>query len=306
MKNIVIMILAGLLLAACGNSYEETKRISRQQRLEEARKDSAALKIAVMPTLDCLPLYVARHYQLFDTLNGGVRLKYYTAQMDCDSALERGRVEGAVTDLVRAMNMDRKGTKMRYWAVTNAYWQLVTNRNARIKQLKQLEDKMVAMTRYSVTDMLADRATDSAKLDKDHVFKVQVNDVFVRMQMLQNNIMDALCLTEPQASQARQMKHPVVLDTKSLDWQMGVIVFNEKEMQRHGRAKQLGLFVKAYDQACDSLNKYGLMHYRTIIKNRCHLKKEQLDALPKDLKFPHAKAPRQKDIDVVTKWLEKK
>ena len=306
MKKITITILACLLLIACGQSYEETKRITREQRREAARKDSAALKVAVMPTLDCLPLYVAQHHQLFDTLNGGVRLKYFKAQMDCDSALERGRVEGAVTDLVRAMNMDRKGTKIRYVAVTNAYWQLVTNRNARIKQLKQLEDKMVAMTRYSVTDMLADRAVDSAKLDKDHVFKVQVNDVFVRMLMLQNNIMDALCLTEPQASQARQMKHPVVLDTRSLNWQMGVIAFREHEMRRHERAKQLALFVKAYNQACDSLNKYGLMHYRDVIKKRCQLKAEQVDALPKDLKFPHAKGPLQQDIDVVTNWLDKK
>ena len=306
MKHIVIMILAGLLLTACGNSYEETKRATRQQRLAEARKDSAALKIAVMPTLDCLPLYVAQHYQLFDTLNGGVRLKYYTAQMDCDSALERGRVEGAVTDLVRAMNMDRKGTKMRYVTVTNAYWQLVTNRNARIKQLKQLEDKMVAMTRYSVTDMLADRATDSAKLDKDHVFKVQVNDVFVRMQMLQNNIMDALCFTEPQATMARQMKHQVVLDTRSLGWQMGVMAFNEKEMRCQAHSKQLTLFVDAYNHACDSINKYGVLHYRSLIKERCRMKNEQIDELPKDMKYPHAKGPRQQDIDVVTKWLEKK
>ena len=306
MKKIALTILACLLLIACGQSYEETKRITREQRKEAARKDSAALKIAVMPTLDCMPLYVAQHYQLFDTLYGGVRLKYFKAQMDCDSALERGRVEGAVTDLVRAMNMDRRGTKMRYVAATNAYWQLVTNRNARIKQLKQLEDKMVAMTRYSVTDMLADCAVDSSKLDKDHVFKVQVNDVFVRVLMLQNNIMDALCLTEPQASQARQMKHPVVLDTRSLNWQMGVIAFREHEMRRQGRSKQLALFVKAYNQACDSLNRYGVLHYRSIIKKRCQLKDEQVDALPKDLKFPRAKGPRQHDIDIVTKWLEKK
>ena len=255
MKNLIILFIGVLLMAACGQSYEETKRLTRQQRMEAARKDSAALKVAVMPTLDCLPLYVAQHYNLYDTLRGGVRLKYYKAQMDCDTAMERGRVEGAVTDLVRAMRMAKQGTKVRYVATTNAYWQLVSNRNSRVKQVKQLDDKMIAMTRYSVTDMLADAAIDSAKLDKDRVFKVQVNDVFVRVQMLQNNIMDVLCLTEPQATWARTMKNPVVLDTRDLGWQMGVIAFREKEMQRQARGKQLELFVKAYNQACDSINK---------------------------------------------------
>lgn len=293
-----------LLIAACGQSYEETKRLTRQQRQEAARKDSAALKIAVMPTLDCLPLYVAQHHELFDTLNGGVRLKFFMAQMDCDTALERGRVEGMVTDLVRAASIAKRGTKMRYVATTNAYWQLVTNRNSRIRQLKQLDDKMVAMTRYSVTDMLTDYAVDSAKLDKDHVFKVQVNDLSVRMQMLQNNIMDALYLTEPQATVARTMKHAVVLDTRSLGWQMGVLVFREKEMQRQARSKQLDLFVKAYNQACDSINKYGLTHYRDIIVKRCRLKKEMVDSLPKN-QYAHAAGPRQEDFAIVEKWMEK-
>ena len=303
MKKTVLIILGVLLLAACGQSYEETKRLTTQQRREAAKKDSAALKVAVMPTLDCLPLFVAQHYNLYDTLRGGVRLKLYKAQMDCDTALERGRVEGMVTDLVRAVRIAKKGTKIRYVAATNAYWQLVSNRNSRVKQVKQLDDKMIAMTRYSVTDMLADAAIDSAKLDKDHVFKVQVNDVFVRVQMLQNNIMDVLCLTEPQATWARTMKNPVVLDTRDLGWQMGVIAFREKEMLRQARGKQLELFVKAYNQACDSINKYGVAHYREIINSRFKLKAELVDSLPKDLKFAHAEGPRQEDMERAEKWL---
>ena len=92
MKKIFYVIITLLLLIACGQSYEETKRQNRQQRREAMRKDSAALKIAVMPTLDCLPLYVAEYYQLFDTINGGVRLKYFKAQIDCDTAIERQRM----------------------------------------------------------------------------------------------------------------------------------------------------------------------------------------------------------------------
>ncbi len=306
MKKLVTIIWLCLLFAACGQSYEETKRITRQQRREAAKKDSAALKIAVMPTLDCLPLYVAQYYELYDTLQGGVRLKFYRAQMDCDTAIERGRVEGAVTDLVRAVSMTKRGTELRYVATTNAYWQIVTNRNSRIRQLKQLDEKMVAMTRYSVTDMLTDFAVDSAKLDHDHVYKVQVNDLNVRMQMLQNNIIDALCLTEPQATMARLMKHHIVLDTRDFNWRMGVIAFREKEMRRDKRAKQLAQFIKAYNQACDSINKYGIARYKDVLRQRFKLEKEQVDSLPKDIKYTHAKGPRQNDVEVVTKWLEKK
>ena len=248
-KGFAMALLAAvtvLLMVACGQSYEETKRITREQRREAFRRDSAALKIAVMPTLDCLPLFVAQQYELFDSVEGGVRLKFYMAQMDCDTAIQRGRVEGVVTDLVRAMRIDQQGVKMRYVAATNAYWQLVTNRNARIKQLKQLDDKMVAMTRYSATDLLTDCARDSVKLAAERFYKVQINDLNVRVQMLMNNEIDALWLPEPQATQARIMKHSLVLDSRNVSLNLGIMAFREKEMRRQARAKQLALLIKAF------------------------------------------------------------
>ena len=307
-NKLIPLALACLLLAACGQSYEETKRIARESQREAARRDSAALKIAVMPTLDCLPLYVAQHHQLLDTLRGGVRLKRFTAQMDCDTALERGRVEGAVTDLVRAVRLSRQGTKMRYLATTNAYWQLVANRNARIHQLKQLDDKMVAMTRYSVTDLLTDRVIDSVKLKEERLYKVQINDVNVRLQMLQNNEMDALWLTEPQATQARVLKNAVVFDSRTLKMQPGVLAFREQEMRRQARSAQLALLVKAYNQACDSINKYGFGHYRDLIAQYCNMRKELVDSLPdvRQNKYVHVRGPRQEEMTLVEQWLDKK
>ncbi|MBR4920231.1 MAG: ABC transporter substrate-binding protein [Prevotella sp.] len=306
MKKIVFAIIGLMLLVACGQSYEETKRQNRQQRREAIRKDSAALKVAVMPTLDCLPMYVAEYYQLFDTLNGGVRLKHFMAQIDCDTAMERNRVEGTVTDLVRALRMTKRGIPLRYVAATNTYWQLITNRHSRVHQLKQLDDKMIAMARFSVTDMLSDLIVDSLKLREEHVFRVQINDLSVRMQMLQNNEMDALFFPEPWATKARMGKNIVVFDTRKPDMQMGVIAFRDKEMRRPERHKQLELFVKAYNAACDSINKYGFRHYRDLIVKNCGVEAAVVDSLPKDIKYQHAIGPRQKDIERAQNWLSKK
>ena len=305
MKHTTIIIAALLLFVACGQSYEETKRISREQRREAMRLDSAALKIAVLPTLDCLPLFVAEQEHLLDTLNGGVRLKMYQAQMDCDTALERKRVEGMVTDLVRAVRINNSGTKIRYVAVTNAYWQLIGNRLSRVKQIKQLNDKIVGMTRYSLTDMLCDRVADSLKIPREHLFKVQLNDIKVRMLMLQNNEIDALWLTEPQATMARLYKNPVIYDSREDNLQPGILAFREKEMRRQARGKQLSLFIRAYNQACDSINKNGVAYYKDIIKERCKMKSSVIDSLPKNIHYAHAVGPRQQDVKAVEQWLQK-
>lgn len=294
-----------MLMTACGQSYEERQRLSRQERLRLAREDSAALKVAVMPTLDCLPLYVARSYNLFDSLGADIRLKYYTAQMDCDTALTGGSVEGSVTDIVRGQRMQRRGTPLAYLTATGAYWQLVTNRNARIRNLKHLDDKMLAMTRYSVTDLLGDYAVDSAGLKPERVFRVQINDVCIRLQMLQNNEMDAMLLTEPQATAARMGRHLVLMDTRRMDFRPGVIAFRSDIMEDKNRKRQIDIMVKAYNMACDSINKNGVSAYRALVAGYCRVNENVADSVPSDVKFAHMEAPRRKDIDRADKWLDK-
>ncbi|MBQ8988869.1 MAG: ABC transporter substrate-binding protein [Prevotella sp.] len=307
MRHITIctVVVGLLILAGCGQSYEETKRLSREQQKRLAREDSAALKIAVMPTLDCLPIFIAKDHQMFDTAVD-IRLKRFTAQMDCDTALMRSRVEGAITDLVRAERMKKLGDSLTYFSATNAYWLLVSNRTARITQLKHLDDKMLAMTRYSVTDLLGDLAVDSAKLKTERVFRIQVNDVNVRLKMLENNEMDALLLTEPQATQALLGKHKVLLDTRKEDIQMGAIAFRGKGMDDKNRKHQMEVFLKGYNDACDSINRFGVRHYKDVIRKYYTVSEQALDALPDSLKYMHAVAPRQKDIDRARQWLSKK
>lgn len=293
-----------MLLVGCGMSYEETKRLRQEQQKQALREDSAALKVAVMPTLDCLPMFVAEDREMFDTAVD-IRLKEFTAQMDCDTALQRGRVEMAITDLVRA-EMMKKGQKdklkLSYLTATNAYWLLIGNRNQRITQLKHLDDRMVAMTRYSVTDMLTSMAVDSAKLMPERVFRIQVNDVNVRLDMLENNEMDALLMTEPQVTEALLMKHHTLLDTRKLDMRMGVIVEDSVAMSHPSRQRQREAFVKGYNAACDSLNHYGLKPYYDIIRRHYDVSEQALRRLPDSLKFMQVTVPREKDIEQARQW----
>ena len=305
MKKILWIIAIICLVVGCGQSYEETKRISRLQRQKAMREDSAALKVAVLPTLDCLPIYLAEDHQLFDTAVD-IRLKLFTAQMDIDTALANHRVEVAVSDLVRVERLKKQGDSLKYLTSTNAYWQLVTNRNARILDLKHLDDKMLAMTRYSVTDLLGDLAVDSGKLKSERVFRIQINDVNVRLKMLENNEMDALILTEPQAAVARMLKHKVLMDTRKLDMEMGVIVVQREGMNGENRAKQLRAFMRGYNKACDSINQYGIASYAPLITKYCHVKPEALKQIDKDLKFHRIALPREEDVEKAKSWLSKK
>lgn len=303
-KHIVIFIISTLILTACGQSYEEAKKQSKAEYEKKKKEDSLALKIGVLPTLDCLPLYVAKEQCLFDTAKADIRLKQFMSQIDCDAALKAGKTEGCITDIVRGQHMKAKGTALDYVGATNAYWQLISNRKARIRSIKQLNDKMIAMARFSATALLADYATDSVKLKPEEVFKVQINDVALRLQMLLNNEMDATMLTEPQATTARIYKNDVLMDSRDKDMRFGVIAFRTKALDDKRRKQQLQEFLKGYNAACDTINKYGIQHFASILEKYYKIDNRTLKALPK-IKFEHATPPRQKDIDAADKWLKR-
>lgn len=306
MRRLLWIIVAVAAFAACGQSTEERKRLSRAERIRLQKEDSAAFKVAVMPTLDCLPLYVARWHGLFDSLNADVRLRRFTAQMDCDTALAGGSVEAGVTDVVRAQRLVGLGVPLVYVSATDAYWLLVANRNSRIRELKQLYDKMLAMTRYSATDLLGDHAVDSAKVKEGRVFRVQINDVIVRLEMLRNNEMDAMFLTEPQATAALLMKHNAIMDSRKLGLRLGAVVVRGDRLADDNRKKQLEAFKRAYDMACDSINKYGVGHYRRLVGEFCGVDAAVADSIGTKVKFSHIVPPRKSDIERADKWLETK
>lgn len=235
--SIMICLVSALLLgmASCGDSQQKRLRLSKQEKARLDSIDRASLKVGVMPTLDCLPVYLAYEDSIFLKQGVTVHLYRYNAQMDCDTAIARKRVEGTVTDLVRAARLQKQGTQLFYPVSTNLYWQLITNRKARISELKQLSDKMIAMTRHSATDYLSTLVIDSVKTKYD-VYRVQINDLNIRLRMLLNNEMDAAWMPEPYATQARMAKHVALADSRDKNLQLGVIAFRSK-LKREPRRK---------------------------------------------------------------------
>lgn len=305
MRHYWLLFITIIFISACGQSDEQKIRLSAQEKAILKTEDSLALKVGVVPTIDCLPIFVAKELRMFDTLGVDVRLRMFNAQMDCDTALAGGSVEGSVTDLVRAFKLEGEGTMLTFPISTNQYWQLITNRSARLRELKQLNDKMLALTRFSATDYLADYALDSVKLKHDYVYRPQINDIQIRLNMILNNEMDAMFLPEPQATVARMAKHKVIMDSRDKNIYFGVIAFRHDDIQESRRHKQLAYFIKAYDMAVDSINRYGTKHYSNIIQRYCNVKKNVADSLP-SMKFLHHAAPRQIDIEKAKTWLTSK
>jgi NitT/TauT family transport system substrate-binding protein len=97
--------------------------------------------------------------------------------------------------------------------------------------------------------------------------------------MLENGIMDAMLLPEPQATQARLGGHHVLMDTDSMGLHLGVIVFSKEALADTARQGQVERFVRVYQMARDSVAARGLGYYRKLIVDHCHVRQEIVDSI---------------------------
>lgn len=226
--------------------------------------DSLSLKVAVFQRLDCLPVFVAEDCGIFDSLGVDVKLYRLTSQLDCEKLFLDNRIDGAFLDsefaesLVSGKILRRYATKLR--------WRLVTNKKARVNKISQLADKMVAMTRHSATDFLCDKMLDSVKGRKEDFFRIQVNDVDLRLKMLLNNEIDAAWLPEPQSFVAVKNGGVILMDSYSCDENMSGLFFLKSDFADDRKKRQIEKFLCAYELATERIGKNSKEEYADLIK----------------------------------------
>lgn len=299
MKRInYLLILAVLTFVSCGKSDKELQAERQAQKLAEREAYQKAYKIAVMPTMDCLPAYLLKDSLLYDTAKVDIRLCRFNAQMDCDTAMIGGSVQAAFSDLVRTERLKhRNKVLMHYLTDTNLNWQLIADKDSKLKQLSDLSDKIVAMTRFSGTDLLTDMAVKKAK-PKYQVFRVQVNDVLVRLAMLQNHEIDAYWFSEPQITKALAADNNSLFNSEDAGVYLGVVAIMDKVRRQDEEAA----FAAAYDKAVEQINKNGVKYYSALIQKYMKVDESVVRALP-DIKYTKIGPPRKADLLMARNFL---
>ena len=299
MKRInYLLILAVLMLVSCGKSDKELQAERQAQKLAEREAYQKAYKIAVMPTIDCLPAYLLKDSLLYDSAKVDIRLCRFNAQMDCDTAMIGGSVQAAFSDLVRTERLKhRNKVLMHYLTDTNLNWQLVADKGSKLKKLSDLSDKIIAMTRYSGTDLLTDMVVKKAK-PKYQVFRVQINDVLVRLAMLQNHEIDAYWFAEPQVTKALSADNNSLFNSKDAGVHLGVVAIMDKVRRQDEEA----VFADAYNKAVELINKNGVKYYSALIQKYMKVDETVVRALP-DIKYTKIGPPRKADLIMARNYL---
>lgn len=243
-KLIYILSFLGLigLFGSCG----QTEKVKMDT-------DSTALKLGVLPTMECLPFYYADSIGIFDSLGIDVKLVTFEAAMDADTAFVNGCIDGIVTDLVKECIWRGNGDTAHVAMVGDLRLWLVTAPKARLLKAESIKEKIIGITRHSSVDYFADKILESVKLQNTELNKPQINNLRLRGLMVDQDQYDGAILPEPYASEAVARGAKRLTGTEDLKLtNLLCVLFNDSVSQV--RKDEIQKIRQAYDMAVLALN----------------------------------------------------
>lgn len=228
------------------------------------------LCIALVPTVEALPLYAAQAEGLFDSLGLSVRLLTYQAAMDADTAFWRGEANMLLTDLVKTVLWQETDSTLSIVLQADLGLSLVVTPECDVRRAEDLNEKIIALTRHSALDFAADQILANVGLDEKAMNRPQINNIDLRRSMTDQRQYDGAFLPQPYAAIALEHGARLIATDGADANPMVALIARGDTVGRH-----FGALIQAYDLACERINNRGSGALRDL----------PLDVLPTDSLF---------------------
>lgn len=290
--KILYALLAITIFMSCSTKKSNDKPI-------HAGKDTVNLKIAVLPTTDCLPFYVAEDMNIYKKLGLNVEFINYKSILKCNDALEKGLIDGTFTTLPAAMYLkSTKGFDLKLVMRTEGDVDVIASRTKRIKKLSNMRERLVAITRHSTSDYLADEICSITKMPTFEILRPQINDIIIRRQMLASNQVDAVIIPRPHSEYLLQTGNVKVFSTQNSGIKFGCLAIADTVIKK--KSKQIELLIKGYEQAAKEINRNRKCADTTLIRQYV-IPAAMLDSLSIP-QYPKAQSIKKSDYDKSLQW----
>lgn len=252
-KCIFLTLICCAMLSACGNS---TSQPAAGPVVKKAPAyDTLAVHLALMPTADCLPIFYAQETGIYRKLGLRLQIHTYASQLDCDTALLGGYMDGGYADTQRLE--EGRGQKKNLSVVSEGTdsWQLFVGGSLRVKDVSKLAGRIVAISRESTEKSFCESLIAKTKLKADAVYLTQINDVKLRAHMMGNRQIDAAVLRWPFTALALGAGDKMLAAQTSPVHNNAFVTSATSKRARLDEAS-LTLLKKGYAMAIDSIRTY--------------------------------------------------
>lgn len=223
------------------------------------KPETGTLRIAVLPILDTLPLYVAEAEGYFTARGINVELIPAASAAERDQLLQAGQIDGFITDLVALALYNRDATQVvavRYAMVSTAdfaQFRILAAAQSGITTVEGLRGVPIGVSEGTVIEYVTHRLLEAEGLPTDAITTLAVPKIPDRMALLDAGELRAATLPEPLASLAMQQGAALIVDdTRHPEVSCSLYAFRKEVINQ--QPQTVRAFLAAIDEASAAIN----------------------------------------------------
>lgn len=266
-----------------------------------------SLRVGMMPAVNSIPLIVAESEGYFASEGVAVELEMFHNQLYRETALQTGRIDGSVSDLINAINAAAGGFALQVTSVSDGLFALVSAPGSRIRSLEDWKAAaprpvQVGLLQDSIIFYSAERILQAYGVDPRTIAPISTLQVPTRMEMVVAGQIEAAMLPEPMTRVAMARGAHLIADSSVMDHTPGVLLFTPQAVS--DKAEQIAAFYRAYDRAVRAINA-GPDHFRRLIVDAGGFPPMVRDSMVIP-RFQSARVPTEDEFEDVVEWMRQK
>lgn len=295
---IIIIALSLLLLGACSQKNNET-------RVQEP----VVIKVAVIPVMDTLPMYVAEQEGFYADRNIQVEFIPVGSAPERDQLISAGQADAMVNELLSTIFYNKEEIQVqtvRYARTATKdkpLFQIMVASNSGITSPEGLSNVEIGISEGTVIEYLTDRLLQYQGLTDEEIKTVAVPKISDRMALLATGELQAAMLPDPLTFLAQQQGASIILDDTLIpEFSFSTITFRKAFLDEHAEAVRS--FLAAIEEATEKINAEP-DKYASLLTERELVPAPILEAY-KINPYPLAGIPTEAQWNDVLAWAKEK
>ena len=305
-KTSIILLSILLLLSACAPAA------GTSGPNEAATSNSSAakpLKIAVLPIIDTLPMYVAQQEGLFAKHGVNVEFVPVASAPERDQLLAAGGADGTINETLAVMLFNKEKPQMQVvrYALrpteTNGHFFIIASPKSAISSIDGLKGVEIGVSQGTVIEYVTDRLLQAAGFTKDEIKTIAVPKIPDRMALLASGELQAGVMPDPLAALVVSQGGKIVADdSKHPEYGFSVISFRKDVIDSQPEAIQG--FLAAIEEATALVNA-DPTKFKNVLSEQKIVPAPLMDAYQPPA-FPTAGVPTEDEWKDALRWLKEK
>jgi NitT/TauT family transport system substrate-binding protein len=300
MKKLLLFICcAGISILSLYARPQADTGPSGQGKTEEGGP-AVPLRVGIMPDADSLPLMVARDEGFFDREGVQVEMIVFSNPQERDAAIQAGRVDGAISDLLAAAFFAAGGFDTKVTSLTDGRYGIVVSPQSRITSLQGLRGKRIGLSTNTIIQYTVDAQLEAAGVPMTEYEAVSVPRMPLRLEMVLGGQIEGASLPEPLLTAAAAQGAVLLSTTDTTGIDAGILLFSGQVLD--SRLESVKAFYRAYYQAGLKINA-GPDAYRDYLVDKAAFPAAVRDAY-RFVTYRKPALPERAQIEQALNWLK--